>query len=178
MLISTSTFHLPPLSLKLTFRGEELGLPEVLDIPDDQKQDPMFFNTNGKLVGRDGCRVPIPWTSSGSSFGFGPEGSKAHLPQPDWMAEFSVEKEAQDASSTLNFYRKALALRRELQGAEELEWVTEEQDVLHFARPGGWEVVLNLSDKAIPVPEGQVLLSSASVKGGQIGTDVCVWIKK
>ena len=67
------------------YQGEELGLPEVADIPDAERQDPTFFRSPGVDVGRDGCRVPLPWTSTGDSFGFGADG--AHLPQPSWFGE-------------------------------------------------------------------------------------------
>ena len=73
------------------FQGEELGLPEVADLPDAERQDPTFFRSPGVDVGRDGCRVPLPWARSGSSFGFGADG--AHLPQPSWFGEYSVEAE-------------------------------------------------------------------------------------
>jgi alpha-glucosidase len=148
----------------------------VLDIPDADKQDPMFFHTKGQQIGRDGCRVPIPWTATGSSFGFGPEGSKPHLPQPKWMGEYAVEVEEKDPESTLSYYREALRLRKELQGAEELEWVGDEPGVLHFRRPGGWEVVLNLSEQGKKI-DGEVLISSAPVKAGVVAQNVCVWFK-
>ncbi|MGO8609866.1 alpha-glucosidase, partial [Rhizobium johnstonii] len=66
------------------YQGEELGLHEVAQIPDDERQDPTFFRTHGADYGRDGCRVPIPWSADGPSFGFGAGG--VHLPQPDWFA--------------------------------------------------------------------------------------------
>ncbi|MGC8020842.1 hypothetical protein ACP3WW_24305, partial [Salmonella enterica] len=71
------------------YQGEELGLHEVGDIADDARQDPTFFRNPGVDKGRDGCRVPLPWARTGSSFGFGP--GPAHLPQPQWFAEYSVE---------------------------------------------------------------------------------------
>jgi alpha-glucosidase len=72
------------------YQGEELGLQEVgSEIPDSQRQDPAFFRNKGVEIGRDGCRVPLPWTASGTSFGFGTGG--AHLPQPEWFASYSVE---------------------------------------------------------------------------------------
>lgn len=118
----------------------------------------------------------MPWTASGSSFGFGPEGAKPHLPQPKWMGEYSVETEDKDPQSTLAYYREALRLRKELQGPEELEWVGDEPDVLHFKRPGGWEVVLNLGEQGKKI-DGEVLISSAPVKAGVVGQNVCVWFK-
>lgn len=137
----------------------------------------MFFHFKGKVVGRDGCRVPLPWSSTGSSLGFGPDGSTPHLPQPEYLANYAVEKQEQSGKSTLNFYRRALGLRRQLQGPEELEWVGEEEEgVLHFRRPGGWEVVLNLSDEGVKV-DGEVLVSSSALEGDLIGKDTCAWIK-
>lgn len=98
------------------FQGEELGLPEVADIPDSARQDPTFARSPGRDVGRDGCRVPLPWTSHGPSFGFGPAGT--HLPQPRWFSRFAADRQAGDPASTLAMYRAAIALRRRLQGAE------------------------------------------------------------
>ncbi len=103
------------------YQGEELGLHEVGDIADEDRQDPTFFRSPGVDLGRDGCRVPLPWTREGSSFGFGAAG--AHLPQPEWFAAASVQDEEADPASTLTLYRRALALRHELQGPEALTWV-------------------------------------------------------
>ncbi len=94
------------------YQGEELGLHEVADIPESQRQDPVYVRSRGFDVGRDGCRVPLPWSSAGPSFGFG--SGPAHLPQPSWMAEYAVAEEEADPGSTLNLYRKALRLRRAL----------------------------------------------------------------
>ena len=45
------------------YQGEELGLHEVPDIPPDLLRDPVFARTRGGAYkGRDGCRVPLPWT--------------------------------------------------------------------------------------------------------------------
>ena len=163
-------------------RGEELGLPEVVEIPDDKRQDPTFFRTKGTPgfeVGRDGCRVPLPWTKEGTNFGFG-SGKPAHLPQPEWMGQYSVEALDKSEQSTLNLYRKALNLRRKLQGPEELEWVSSSNDnneLLHFKRPGGWEVLMNFGEKAVEVPKGELLVSSEEIKDGKVPQDVTVWVK-
>ena len=47
------------------YQGEELGLFEVADIPWDRLEDPTAFNTFRAATqkGRDGCRVPLPWSS-------------------------------------------------------------------------------------------------------------------
>ena len=153
------------------YQGEELGLHEVAEIPDADRQDPAFFRTTPEDrgfdgVGRDGCRVPLPWTREGSSFGFGEGG--AHLPQPDWFGGSSVEAEDGAPGSTLELYREALRLRRELQGPEELTWAEgiDGGDVLAFERPGGWLTVANLAAEGMPLPAGELLLAS-----GPVGTD-------
>ncbi|GAB2507798.1 glycoside hydrolase family 13 protein [Paramicrobacterium agarici] len=158
------------------YQGEELGLGEVADIPADQHQDPAFFHNPGVDPGRDGCRVPLPWTRSGDSFGFG--SAEAHLPQPSWFARLSVEAQDDDPASTLNLYRRALALRDELQTAESLEWLeSESADVLHFRRPNGWEVVTNFGTEPIALPEGEVLISSGDLGDGMLPGETTVWLK-
>ncbi|MCU1515647.1 MAG: alpha-amylase [Pseudarthrobacter sp.] len=156
------------------FQGEELGLHEVADIPDAARQDPMFFRSDGAEKGRDGCRVPLPWTSHGPSLGFG--GAGAHLPQPRWFSQLSVEWQAHDPGSTLNLYRQALQLRRCLQGSETLEWLTAEDAVLRFVRPNGWQSITNFSDHDVDLPDGEVLLSSRPLTSGRIPADTTVWL--
>ncbi len=124
------------------YQGEELGLHEVVEIPPEARQDPRFINTGGEDVGRDGCRVPLPWTVLGSSFGFGADG--AHLPQPSWFADVAVDVQQGVPGTTLSMYQKALAIRKRLQADEDLEWLdTGRDDVLAFRRPNGWTVVTN-----------------------------------
>lgn len=158
------------------YQGEELGLHEVGDIPDDARQDPTFFHSRGVDVGRDGCRVPLPWTREGSSFGFGSDG--AHLPQPSWFAESSVEAEDDVATSTLTLYRQALALRRELQADEGLVWDEQlsQGDVLAFRRPNGWTCVTNFGSSPAALPSGEVLLASSAVDGELPGATT-VWVR-
>ncbi len=157
------------------YQGEELGLHEVADIPADERQDPTFFRTNGEEIGRDGCRVPLPWTADGGSFGFGDGG--AHLPQPQWFADYAVDREDADADSTLNLYRKALALRHTLQTQEQLEWIeTGRDDVLHFARPNGWQIVTNFGTEPFPLPDGDIVLASRSVSDGRLPGEATVWL--
>jgi alpha-glucosidase len=124
------------------YQGEELGLQEVLDIPEDQIQDPQYLRNHKVDKGRDGCRVPLPWTNGGPSFGFGT--GSAHLPQPNWFGAQSVEALSGVAGSPLEIFRKALKLRRDLVAAEELTWhTTRDANVLHFSRPNGWHCLTN-----------------------------------
>ncbi|MDX3075310.1 glycoside hydrolase family 13 protein [Streptomyces sp. MI02-7b] len=162
------------------YQGEELGLPEVTDLPDDVRQDPSFFRANGQDGLRDGCRVPIPWTAGGSSYGFGSGGS--WLPQPASWAGLSVEAQTGDPASTLELYRAALRLRRELPGlgaGESVHWQDAPEGVLALARPGlACTVNTRSTPVELPVP-GRLVLSSepATPTGGNIRLPAhsCIW---
>jgi len=170
------------------YQGEELGLHEVADIPAEQRQDPSFFRASREQLeqdgpGRDGCRVPLPWTRTGSSFGFGEGGS--HLPQPAWFGDVSVEAQDGVEGSTLTLYREALRRRHELETAETLTWdeSLSTGDVLAFERPGGWVTVTNFGDAPASVPAAEVLLASGEVERGQDGALVLpgattVWLRR
>ncbi|MGP9503347.1 glycoside hydrolase family 13 protein [Specibacter sp. AOP5-B1-6] len=158
------------------YQGEELGLHEVAGIPAEQRQDPAFFRNPGIDIGRDGCRVPLPWSRGGSSHGFGTGGS--HLPQPDWFADSSVEAEDGAAGSTLELYRDALALRASLQSGEELEWIDGSRpDMLAFRRPNGWTSVTNFGTEPAELPAGEVLIASAPLEGGLLPGATTVWLR-
>ncbi len=107
------------------YQGEELGLPEVTDLPEEVLQDPIWERSGRTARGRDGCRVPIPWSGTAPPFGFGPPGSVPWLPQPTGWAELSVQAQAADPASTLSMVRAAVRLRRQLLGGlgEQLRWV-------------------------------------------------------
>nr|WP_314845239.1 glycoside hydrolase family 13 protein [uncultured Microbacterium sp.] len=158
------------------YQGEELGLHEVAEIGPDQRQDPAFFRgADFDGLGRDGCRVPLPWTASGESFGFGDGDS--HLPQPAWFAEYAVDVEEKDPSSTLALYREALRLRHILQTGESLEWIeTGRADVLRFARPNGWQVVTNFGSEPFDLGAEAADVVLGPVVEGALPSDSTVWI--
>ena len=157
------------------YQGEELGLHEVADLPFEVLQDPIWEQTGRVRKGRDGCRVPLPWTTSGPSYGFGAGG--AWLPQPRWFAQYAVEAQDGTEGSTLELYRTALRLRRKLLQGEELTWTdTGPAGVLDFVRHEGWRCVTNLSDAPVALPAGAVLLSSGPLEDGLLGPDTTVWL--
>jgi alpha-glucosidase len=157
------------------YQGEELGLHEVADLPAGVIQDPVFSRSGGAEKGRDGCRVPLPWAAGGPSFGFG--AGAAHLPQPAWFGPLSVETQEHDPASTLTMYREALGWRCALRTAERLDWVPGgDGQVLHFARPGGWQSVTNFGPVAVPLPHGTVLVASGPLADGQLPPDTTAWI--
>jgi alpha-glucosidase len=157
------------------YQGEELGLHEVGDLPAAVLADPVYRRTDGTDKGRDGCRVPLPWTQAGPSFGFG--AGAAHLPQPDWFAAASVQAEEADPASTLALYRKALAWRHRLQATEELDWQPgADPGILHFRRPGGWEIVTNFGTVPARLPAGEVVLSSEPIEAGKLAGQATAWV--
>jgi alpha-glucosidase len=157
------------------YQGEELGLPEVAELPFEVLQDPIWEQTGRVRKGRDGCRVPLPWTRSGPSYGFGAGG--AWLPQPEWFAQYAVEAQDGVEGSTLELYRTALRLRRKLLQGEELTWTEgSPAGVLDLVRHEGWRCVANLSGSAVPLPAGEVLLTSSPLEDGLLGPDTTAWL--
>jgi len=156
------------------YQGEELGLHEVAEIPDAERQDPTFFRSEGEDLGRDGCRVPLPWHADGAAFGFGGGGS--HLPQPQWFGAFAMSRQQGDPASSLSVYRRALELRRALQTEETLEWIaTGRADVLRYRRPNGWEVVTNFGSEPFVLDRDDALIASAAPSEGVLPGDSTVW---
>jgi alpha-glucosidase len=157
------------------YQGEELGLHEVSDLPVSALQDPIWQRTLNTKKGRDGCRVPLPWTGEGDSYGFG--SGPSWLPQPAGFSAYAVTAQAGQPESTLELYREALRLRRQLQGAEELEWVsTDNPEVLHFVRPGGWHCVTNFGTESVLLPEGVVRVSSVPLTDSRLPGECTVWL--
>lgn len=154
------------------YQGEELGLPEVMDLPDEVRQDPIWFRSGGREVGRDGCRVPLPWTDQEPTFGFelGSGGAAPWLPQPAYFGEYAASNQVSDPHSTLSLYRSALSLRRKVLAgaADTLDWLElpGRDDVLAYSR-GRVTVVCVFGQAAYPVPEswGKLVLASATVDG-------------
>ncbi|MBO1900957.1 glycoside hydrolase family 13 protein [Leucobacter weissii] len=180
------------------YQGEELGLPEVLDLDPEARRDPTFRRTGGARLGRDGCRVPIPWEGDAPAYGFSPSGA-SWLPQPPVFGELAVDRQEGAAGSTLELYRRLLALRRERGlGSGSLAWVEIDgadiegahDGIVAFdvtAVSGATRVVLNLGP-AWTIPAGwRVLVASDPGAGEDPGsredpaaallpTDCAVWL--
>ncbi|SOD85071.1 glycoside hydrolase family 13 protein [Streptomyces sp. Ag109_G2-15] len=158
------------------YQGEELGLPEVADLPAEVLRDPIWEQTGHARKGRDGCRVPLPWTTTGPSYGFG--SGAAWLPQPPSFASYAVEAQAGAEGSTLELYRTALRLRRKLLEGETLTWTPDAPaGVLDFARTETWRCVANLTAEPVLLPPGEVLLASTPLpETGVLPPDTTVWL--
>ncbi len=152
------------------YQGEELGLPEVYDLPEEVLDDPVWVNSRHTVKGRDGCRVPLPWSRTGSSFGFGEQ--HAWLPQPAWFGQWSVEAQTGNPASTLEVYRTALALRRHSwTTAPPLEWLSGVNDpdggVVAFTR-GHLCCLVNFTTDPVERPAGHVMLASSPVSASTV----------
>jgi alpha-glucosidase len=156
------------------YQGEELGLEQV-EVADDFKQDPLFIRTGEG--GRDGCRVPIPWSGTAAPYGFGPGSDQPWITQPDDWADVTVAAEEADADSTLAFYKAALAARRTFAttAGDEVEMLDLGTDVLAFRR-GPVTVVLNCGTEPVALPDGEVFQSSGPVDG-KLPADTAVWLR-
>jgi alpha-glucosidase len=166
------------------YQGEELGLEEV-DLPDEVREDPLFHRTHGIHRGRDGCRVPIPWSSEPPAFGF--TTGRPWLPIPEDWGGLSVAAQGADAGSMLHLYRAALAARREhlASSAPGMRWVEASGGCLAFARETGngrLVCACNFGPKPVKVEMagGLVLLSDPKVsRSGDhviLPPDTAAWV--
>jgi alpha-glucosidase len=169
------------------YQGEELGLPEVEDIPSDRRQDPMWHRSGGVDPGRDGCRVPLPWAGQRPPFAFSGDGSgRPWLDQPDDWGPLTVEAQSGVATSMLALYRAGLRLRRETPGLGDsnqrdgdLRWIPSPDSVLAFARGEDFTCVVNFGPDPVDLPSGAcVLLASSELQGGALPHDSTVWLRQ
>jgi len=163
------------------YQGEELGLEEVLDLSAADRQDPIFKRSAGERLGRDGCRVPLPWSGTASPFGFGPTGTP-WLPQPaDWAGK-TVEIQAADPGSTLSFYRALLQARRRIVSLDDdqMQWLPSIPQVLAFRRGAKFGCVVNFGDQVAPLPielaGAMVMLESSPSAVGTVGPATTSWL--
>ncbi|WP_037360902.1 glycoside hydrolase family 13 protein [Amycolatopsis orientalis] len=167
------------------YQGEEIGLPEVLDLPDDARQDPTWRRSGRVDPGRDGCRVPLPWTSEPGSFGFSPADATAKpwLPQPDWFADYAVADQLGDPSSTHTLYREALRARKALfdPGDDAIVWLDlpDRADVLAFRRGDvACVVVFGAEPFAPPAEWGAIELASREPEAGRLPGETAAWLRR
>jgi alpha-glucosidase len=160
------------------YQGEELGLPEVEDIPSDRKQDPMWHRSGGVDPGRDGCRIPIPWSGDHPPYGFSADGAQTWLDQPDGWASLTVAAESEDPASMLSLYRAGLRLRREAPwGTGAFAWFPSGDEVLAFTRGEDFACFVNFGSEPVALPAGaEVLIASNDLEGGAVPHDTTVWL--
>ncbi|MBN9150042.1 MAG: glycoside hydrolase family 13 protein [Cryobacterium sp.] len=158
------------------YQGEELGLPEDVELPDSARQDPTWFRTNHERYGRDGCRVPIPWEALAPAFGFSPTG-ESWLPQPPEWAGYARDAQEGQPDSTLELYKAALALRAQHGlGLGDVDWLRGyPEDVIAF-RNGNVIVIANVGTQIVTLPPGVIALSSEPVSANLPG-ETTVWLE-
>jgi alpha-glucosidase len=165
------------------YQGEELGLAEVEDIPEEALQDPTWEQSGHTDRGRDGCRVPIPWSGDAPPFGFSPPDAVAEpwLPQPlSWRGHTAADQEG-DPDSMLELYRRALGLRRSIAalGDGRLEWADAPAGTLMFTREPGFACLVVFDGGPVDVPAGwEVVLASGPLEGGRLPSDTAVWLAR
>jgi alpha-glucosidase len=164
------------------YQGDELGLEEVEDLPEDLLQDPTWERSGHRVRGRDGCRVPIPWSGSAAPFGFGSADAPPWLPQPEHWADVTAEAQDGDPASHLNLYRAVLAERRRnpALGDGDLRWSDGvPAGVLAFDRDPGFRCVVNFGPDPYRLPEdATVLLASGDPASRTVGVDEAVWLRR
>lgn len=158
------------------YQGEELGLPEDVELPDSARQDPTWFRTNHERYGRDGCRVPIPWEALAPAFGFSATG-ESWLPQPPEWAGYARDAQEGQPDSTLELYKAALALRAQHGlGLGDVDWLRGyPEDVIAF-RNGNVIVIANVGTQIVTLPPGVIALSSEPVSANLPG-ETTVWLE-
>ena len=162
------------------YQGEELGLPEVLDLPDEALQDPIFSALRrgepgaGRLPGaaavarrRSAVRIlsrrRADVAAAACGLG-GPHGGGAGggsrldaLSSPGGAAHPAIGSGARAGSS--------------------FAWLDAPEGVLAFARGAGFRCVVNLSDAPVPTGDGEVLLASGPLADGLLPIDTAAWIR-
>jgi alpha-glucosidase len=160
------------------YQGDELGLPEATGLADGSRYDPMGQGPLVASSGRDGRRVPLPWTDDGPALGFSTR--TPWLPQLAVWADLSVQRQEQDPSSTLSLYRTAIALRRKhLNGRPpRLTWRSSpRRSVLAFDRGDDFACVVNLGTDPVALPDDRaVLVASAGITDGLLAGDCAAWL--
>jgi alpha-glucosidase len=150
------------------YQGEELGLEDA-DLPDEARRDPVWFRSQGAQKGRDGGRVPLPWTGVAPPYGFydvGPDDPHPAIwlpPPPDW-ANFTVDAQSRDASSTLGQYRAMHLLRHAHPGFLDLDnvtWPEAPPGVFAVRRGCGFACVVNCSDEEVTSPIGGYVITAS-----------------
>jgi alpha-glucosidase len=158
------------------YNGEELGLNNV-DLPDEVLQDPTWERSGYEERGRDGCRVPMPWSGTAPPFGFS-ESSDVWLPMPAEWADLTVAAQVHDVDSTLAFFRRAIALRHERGPiGGKVEFLDAPSGVMILQSADGVKCVLNTGSSTAALPFGDVLIASAKLVGGELPPDAAAWVR-
>ena len=154
------------------WQGEELGLSQV-DVPFDKLQDPEAIANWPQTLSRDGARTPMPWNSAEPNLGFST--AEPWLPVGETHVPLSIDRQASDDRSMLNFTRRALALRRDNPALRtgSLRILEAGDQLLSFERREQAQrlrCTFNLSaDPASFSPSGDAIASVGNIDGSTLG---------
>jgi alpha-glucosidase len=163
------------------YQGDELGLPEVEDIPHARRQDPMWLRSGGLNPGRDGCRVPLPWSGERPPYGFSPAPVSTWLDQPAGWGELTVAAQSADPDSMLALYREGLRLRRSAPWGNDggLRWLPSAATAIAFARGARFACIVNFGPQPVELPaHARILIASDTLEGGLLLQDTTVWLSQ
>lgn len=176
------------------YQGEELGLPEVADLPEEALADPIWERSGHTERGRDGCRVPLPWSGTQPPYGFTSEDVQPWLPMPECWSTLTVAAQSEDPDSMLSLYRTALRARKDhpALGNGTLHWLeacrdgwsggesgTQGPHALAFAREPGLVCAINCGDTPVALPEHQgMLLASEHLDNDKLPPNTAVWLTR
>ena len=141
------------------YNGQELSLPDG-DVLDSDRQDPVYFRTQGVQKGRDGARVPLPWSADEVNCGF--SSARPWLPIAESWRNLSVESQEKNSGSSLHLFRRALSARPQLvESGSSITWIESQGDeILAFTR-GDFLVLLNTSSEVQEfISEGSIFMAS------------------
>ena len=162
------------------YAGDELGLPDV-DVPRSAWQDPQSVRSGGRLPNRDGARVPLPWTSTGPSFGF--TTGTPWLPSPESFRAHARDAQEADPTSPWAVLHAALRERSRLwvHAPTQVTWHPAPPGIL-VAQRGTSIAVLNTSSRTwllrglVPTGHSLVATSRAGADPAAVPPSTCVWL--
>lgn len=175
------------------YQGDELTLPEHTTLPDQLRQDPSFFRTQGAERGRDGCRIPMPWAADEPGLGFSAVGNDAGtqesgaaapwLPQPESYNRYAADQQVGVEGSAFELYRSLLSHRAERElGRGRLDWAPANapaEGVLSYTN-GTLQVLANLGTAPVDVPAGMSVLAVSGpairTDDGRLSPDAALWL--
>ncbi|TCJ79827.1 UNVERIFIED_ORG: alpha-glucosidase [Dietzia maris] len=171
------TLALP--GIAFVYNGAELGLPSDYAIPHDRLTDPTWERTGHAEMGRDHCRVPIPWEGDRPPYGFS-TADDTWLPMPEGWSHLTVAAQREDPDSVLSLYRSAIGIRQSWPTADTdaIDWESELDGCQAFRREGGGILcMINTSPRTVPLPGGEILLASGPLDGRDLPPDTAVWLQ-
>ncbi|MFN0115775.1 MAG: alpha-glucosidase [Paracoccaceae bacterium] len=152
------------------YQGEELGQTDTaLELED--LVDPQGIAFWPEPIGRDGCRTPMVWEAEAPNAGFS-SAARTWLPVKVPQVSVAVDRQAGQAGSVLEFYRRMISLRRSSADLRvgDTRFLDLPEPILGFVRGAGTLCLFNLSPKpqrtALATGGRVTLAEGATSEGG------------